>query len=65
MATRSKTSFQKRQKEMKRQEKARMKVEKRAMKKLANRNALENGSPEMQDQDIEAIEPEPEVQSEP
>ena len=35
MATRSKSTFQKRQKEMKRQEKQRMKAERRAQKKLA------------------------------
>jgi hypothetical protein len=37
MATKSKSSFQKRQKEMKRQEKQRMKAERRAQKKLTNR----------------------------
>ena len=37
MATRSKSTFQKRQKEMKRQEKQRMKAERRAQKKLAPR----------------------------
>ena len=37
MATRSKSTFQKRQKEMKRQEKARMKAERRAQKKLMPR----------------------------
>ncbi len=37
MATRSRTTFQKRQKEMKRLEKQRMKAERRAQKKLANR----------------------------
>lgn len=36
MATKSKATFQKRQKEMKRQEKQRMKAERRAQKKLAN-----------------------------
>ncbi|MFZ0214137.1 MAG: hypothetical protein WBE20_06530 [Candidatus Acidiferrales bacterium] len=37
MASRSKSTFQKRQKEMKRQEKQRMKAERRAQKKLASR----------------------------
>jgi hypothetical protein len=37
MATRSKATFQKRQKEMKRQEKQRMKAERRMQKKLAAR----------------------------
>ncbi|MFI5058472.1 MAG: hypothetical protein ACHQLQ_09810 [Candidatus Acidiferrales bacterium] len=36
MATKSKATFQKRMKEMKRQEKQRMKAERRAQKKLAN-----------------------------
>lgn len=40
MATRSKSTFQKRQKEMKRQEKQRMKAERRAQKKLANRTSV-------------------------
>jgi hypothetical protein len=35
------TTFQKRQKEMKRMEKARMKAERRAQKKLAPRNPVE------------------------
>jgi hypothetical protein len=38
------TTFQKRQKEMKRLEKARMKVERRAQKKLAKRAESENPS---------------------
>ena len=37
MATRSKSTFQKRQKEMKRQEKQRMKAERRAQRSLAKR----------------------------
>jgi hypothetical protein len=37
MATRSRSTFQKRQKEMKRMEKQRMKAERRAQKKLAQR----------------------------
>lgn len=47
MATKSKATFQKRMKEMKRQEKQRMKAERRAQKKLANqaeREAAANGS---------------------
>ena len=37
MATRSRSTFQKRQKEMKRMEKQRMKAERRAQKRLASR----------------------------
>jgi len=37
LATRSKSTFQKRQKEMKRQEKQRMKAERRAQRNLAKR----------------------------
>lgn len=45
----SKITFQKRQKEMKRQEKARMKAERRAQKKLANQT--EGGAqPETEDE---------------
>jgi hypothetical protein len=44
MATKSKATFQKRQKEMKRQEKQRMKAERRAQKKLANRAEKEAGA---------------------
>jgi hypothetical protein len=44
MATKSKATFQKRQKEMKRQEKQRMKAERRAQKKLANRAEREAGA---------------------
>jgi hypothetical protein len=43
MATKSKSTFQKRQKEMKRQEKQRAKAERRAQKKLANRAEREFG----------------------
>lgn len=43
MASRQKTTFQKRQKEMKRQEKQRMKAERRAQRSLAKR--AENHSP--------------------
>jgi hypothetical protein len=46
MATKSKATFQKRMKEMKRQEKQRMKAERRAQKKLASqaeREAAANG----------------------
>jgi len=41
MATRSRTTFQKRQKEMKRVEKQRMKAERRAQRSLAKRTANE------------------------
>ncbi|HEY4682305.1 MAG TPA: hypothetical protein VIH17_03535 [Candidatus Acidoferrales bacterium] len=41
MATRSRTTFQKRQKEMKRVEKQRMKAERRAQRSLAKRAANE------------------------
>ena len=41
MATRSRTTFQKRQKEMKRQEKQRMKAERRAQRSLAKRTENE------------------------
>ncbi len=41
MATRSRSTFQKRQKEMKRQEKQRMKAERRAQKRLALRTENE------------------------
>jgi len=44
MATRSRSTFQKRQKEMKRMEKQRMKAERRAQKRLASRT--ENEAPE-------------------
>lgn len=43
MASRQRTTFQKRQKEMKRQEKQRMKAERRAQRSLAKR--AENQSP--------------------
>ena len=43
MATRSKTTFQKRQKEMKRLEKQRMKADRRAQRSLAKR--AENEAP--------------------
>ena len=39
MATRQRTTFQKRQKEMKRQEKQRMKADRRAQRSLAKREA--------------------------
>ncbi len=45
MATKSKATFQKRQKEMKRQEKQRMKAERRAQKKLMNREKDGSGAP--------------------
>ena len=60
MATKSKATFQKRQKEMKRQEKQRMKAERRAQKKLANRAEREAGTGTS---DIE-IPAGPEIQSE-
>ena len=41
MATRSRSTFQKRQKEVKRVEKQRMKAERRAQRKLANRTENE------------------------
>jgi hypothetical protein len=44
MATKSKATFQKRQKEMKRQEKQRMKAERRAQRKIANRAEREGGA---------------------
>jgi hypothetical protein len=44
MATKSKATFQKRQKEMKRQEKARMKAERRAQKKIAKSAEREAGA---------------------
>jgi hypothetical protein len=50
MATKSKATFQKRQKEMKRQEKQRMKVERRAQKKLLDKDKVGSGPP------IEALE---------
>jgi hypothetical protein len=43
MATKSKATFQKRQKEMKRQEKQRMKAERRAQRKIANQAEREAG----------------------
>jgi len=43
MATKSKATFQKRQKEMKRQEKQRMKAERRAQRKIAKSAEREAG----------------------
>jgi hypothetical protein len=43
----SRITFQKRQKEMKRQEKQRMKAERRAQKKLAKINGEKEGQPEI------------------
>ena len=43
MATRSRTTFQKRQKELARKEKQRMKAERRAQRKLAGRKADATG----------------------
>jgi len=44
----STTTFQKRQKEMKRQEKQRMKAERRAQKKLASQTGEQSSEPELQ-----------------
>ncbi len=44
----STTTFQKRQKEMKRQEKQRAKAERRAQKKLANRSDEQSSEPELE-----------------
>jgi hypothetical protein len=44
----STTTFQKRQKEMKRQEKQRMKAERRAQKKLASQAGEPSSEPELQ-----------------
>jgi hypothetical protein len=63
MATRSKSTFQKRQKEMKRQEKQRMKAERRAQKKLAARAEVALGSPVASEFDAVPVEPEPELQN--
>ena len=52
-------TFQKRQKEMKRQEKQRAKAEKRAQKKEAKRAAKEAGYPASQPDDATANELEP------
>lgn len=59
MATRSKSTFQKRQKEMKRQEKQRMKAERRAQKKLAARTEAALMSPAVSEFDALPVEPEP------
>ena len=59
MATKSKATFQKRLKEMKRQEKQRMKAERRAQKKLASRAEREAG---VETTDIE-VPAAPEIQS--
>jgi hypothetical protein len=59
MASRSKSTFQKRQKEMKRQEKQRMKAERRAQKKLANR--AEAGQPNEQTTTTENIFDDPDI----
>lgn len=54
------TTFQKRQKEMKRQEKQRMKAERRAQKKLANRAESEASTPDAPNETVTvATEPEP------
>ena len=54
------TTFQKRQKEMKRQEKQRMKAERRAQKKLANRSESETSVPNAPNETVTvATEPEP------
>jgi hypothetical protein len=59
MATKSKATFQKRQKEMKRQEKQRMKAERRAQRKIANQAEREAG--EHTPAPVES--PEPQLQS--
>jgi hypothetical protein len=65
LATRQKTTFQKRQKEMKRQEKQRMKADRRAQRSLAKRT----GIPSPDESAIEPLdsqsEPEPTSESEP
>jgi hypothetical protein len=63
MATRSKSTFQKRQKEMKRQEKQRMKAERRAQKKIAARAEAALGPSIVSEFDTVPIEPEPELQN--
>jgi hypothetical protein len=68
MATKSKATFQKRQKEMKRQEKQRMKAARRAQKKLESKAAKEGGielTGAFEDTDILApTETEPETEPE-
>lgn len=59
MATKSKATFQKRQKEMKRQEKQRMKAERRAQKKLAARAEAALGTPVASEFDAIPEEPGP------
>ena len=61
MATRSRSTFEKRQKEMKRMEKQRMKAERRAERNLAKRAGLE--APVETQNDLEAVPTEPEPQS--
>ncbi|MGB0034998.1 MAG: hypothetical protein WBP79_05945 [Candidatus Acidiferrales bacterium] len=60
------TTFQKRQKEMKRMEKARMKAENRAQKKLADRAARELAAETgvLPNDDI-AVAPDPEPEAQP
>ncbi|MGA2483517.1 MAG: hypothetical protein ABSF92_10410 [Candidatus Acidiferrales bacterium] len=53
------TTFQKRQKEMKRLEKQRMKAERRAMKKLANRAAKDAPSQDSPEGVISGVDLEP------
>lgn len=58
MATRSRTTFGKRQREMKRQEKQRMKAERRAQRSLARQTGNEPPKEEVE----VAVNPEPAVQ---
>ena len=59
MAARSKSTFQKRQKEMKRHEKQLMKAERRAQKKLAARAEAALSSAAPSEFDALPVEPEP------
>lgn len=59
LSTRQKTTFQKRQKEMKRQEKQRMKADRRAQRSLAKRTGVP--SHEEQIPELETVEPEPQA----
>ncbi len=61
MATRSRSTFEKRQKEMKRMEKQRMKAARRAERNLAKRMGTE--TPDETQNDFEAVPTESEPQS--
>jgi len=61
MATRSRSTFEKRQKEMKRMEKQRMKAERRAERNLAKRAGTE--TPNETQSDLETVPTESEPQS--